>query len=757
MRHESAIVEHVEQLQLVLDRAQLGTFDYDLRTRQVSLSAQTCRIYGIPVRRQASLDELLDLIEPEDRPVRERALQAALAPGANGVYEVEFRLKPTQGSRWVRVRGRVVVDPAHPGTPTRVVGIVSDVTAEKSQQESLEQVSAMLNAIGDSTDALMYAKDRQGRVLYCNAACLAALGKAREEVIGRTVQEFMPPGPETDALVENDRQVMERGQGLQFTESLQANGRSFVTSKTPFRDRQGRIVGLTGVSIDITELHRAREALRESEERAAMAAEAAEIGIYEYDPFTDQLSWSDTVRRQFGVDLGEVVSLPKAVERIHPDDRERVVAAVQKAMDPAGDGDYNIEYRTVPVQGEVRWLHVLGRVRFEERAGRRVAVRFAGVTINITQRKALEDALREADRRKDQFLAMLAHELRNPLAPLTYVGSMLERGPVPPERLSAVTDVIRRQTQHMARLVDDLLDASRITLGKISVSKEHILLQDVLQGAIASSLPSPQQSRRTLLTDIEPAPLPVDGDPVRLTQLVSNLLNNAVKFTREGGQIRVSLQRAGDEGVLVVEDDGQGIPTDLLPHVFDLFVQADNSLDRKSGGLGIGLSLVRAIAQLHGGAVCAESAGPGQGARFTVRLPLVARVHTPAPPPATVQDAFRARRILVVEDNPDSAETLKLMLQMWGHDVQTASDGRAGLRAASQSVPDVMLIDIGLPGMTGFELARRLREDAQLSQTRLVALTGYGSDADRLEASRAGFHFHLVKPVRPEELERVLQ
>jgi PAS domain S-box-containing protein len=746
----------LQHLRLALESAQLGTFEHDLASRFVRLSTRACQIYGIADCGEASLDEMLRHADPEGLVARQRALRVALEDEQHASYEVEYKLHPPQGTRWISVRGRVLFD----DTPdrcdrraVRVVGVVADVTRQKSDQLALENVSQMLNAVGESTNAFMYVKDRDSRMLYCNRAVLKAMRKSAGEVIGKSDLEFLGAGPTTEAILANDRAVIESGEPYIYSEHLEGIDRDYLSTKTPFRDGQGRVIGLAGVSLDVTELNQVREALEKSEERAAMAVEAAEIGIYEWDPLTDRGVWSDTMRAQFGLDLESVVTMETAGARIHPDDRERVGQAIVAAMDPYGGGRYDIEYRTVPVQGE-RWLHVLGRVQFADRAGVRTAVRFSGVTIDITRQKTLEHALRDADRRKDEFLAMLAHELRNPLAPMTYAADTLALRSDDPARVEQLAAVIARQTRHMTRLVDDLLDASRLTLGKVSLRNEPVRLLDVVTAAAESVLTPAIRAERTVNIDLASQPAWVSGDADRLTQMISNLLQNAVKFSRVGGHVGLRLEHSGHDALISVLDDGHGIAPQLLPTVFDLFVQGDNSLDRQSGGLGIGLSLVRALAELHGGSVIAHSEGLGLGARFSLRLPLV-----PEPEAAQTESASGAsgvERILIVEDNVDAAETLQALLELQGHEVWVAHDGLTGLARALELAPSVMLVDIGLPGLNGLELARRLRAELKVQPRRLVALTGYGSPRDRADALEAGFDLHLVKPATFESLALAL-
>jgi CheY-like chemotaxis protein/nitrogen-specific signal transduction histidine kinase len=381
----------------------------------------------------------------------------------------------------------------------------------------------------------------------------------------------------------------------------------------------------------------------------------------------------------------------------------------------------------------------------------------AGVCMDVTARKRTEEALREADRHKDEFLAMLAHELRNPLAPIRNAAQVLRLvGPSDTHQQWA-REVIERQTQHLTRLVDDLLDVSRITQGKVKLACEPLDLSVIIHRAVEASRPLIDSRHHQLTVVTPPEPVRLEGDLTRLVQVVGNLLNNAAKYTDEGGHIRIEAAGEGAEAVIRVRDNGMGVPADLLPHVFDLFTQADRSLDRSQGGLGIGLTLVRQLVELHGGRVEARSAGFGQGSEFTVRLPAVAFVaSTGAAAAESSQPAARALKILVVEDNVDSAEMMSFLLRLGGHEVRTAHDGQEALEAARVFVPQAVLCDIGLPGMNGYEVAERLREQPAFQETPLIALTGYGEEEARRRSKEAGFDYHLVKPVEPEVLDALL-
>ena len=404
------------------------------------------------------------------------------------------------------------------------------------------------------------------------------------------------------------------------------------------------------------------------------------------------------------------------------------------------------------------------------RARRRFApaeVEFARALADVlgvaVERKRLEGELRrrvtelaEGDRRKDEFLAMLAHELRNPLAPMRHGLQILQLAGDKPQVVAQTRDVINRQVQHMSRLVDDLLDISRITRGRVELRKRPVDLAEVVGAAVDEVRPL-IESRRHGLTVAQPGgPARVVGDPTRLTQVLTNLLTNAAKYTDPGGDIRVLVGREGDDAVVRVRDTGVGISPDMRQKVFDLFTQVEGTLDRSQGGLGIGLTLVKTLVELHGGRVEVFSDGPGKGSEFVVRLPALVGESAAAAPAEPAEAPVPPRRILVVDDNVDAAESLATLLQLGGHEVLTAHTGVRAVEAARQFRPEVVLHDIGLPGLTGYEVTRELRRDPVTRAALVVAMTGYGQETDRQRSREAGFDHHLVKPADPAELRRLL-
>jgi signal transduction histidine kinase len=380
------------------------------------------------------------------------------------------------------------------------------------------------------------------------------------------------------------------------------------------------------------------------------------------------------------------------------------------------------------------------------------------IALQRDELRAYAGALQEADRRKDEFLATLAHELRNPLAPIRNGLDILRKTP-DREDAGDIRDMMERQLVHLVRLIDDLLDVSRVGQGKIELRKERINIRDVLQAALETSSPLIESANHGLTVDIHENPIWVEADLSRLAQVVSNLLNNAAKYTPEEGRIGLSARIDGDDAVIAVSDNGLGIPANMLSKVFQLFIQLDHNMDRARGGLGIGLALVRQLVEMHGGKIHAESAGANRGSVFTVRIPLASQdfetsdISSAAASEASVTPSLR---ILVVDDTFEVAQTVGWMLETIGHEYRLVHDGRLVLEAAREFRPEAILLDIGLPGMDGYAVCRALRQDDLFKNTTIIAQTGWGRERDRTSASEAGFDYHLVKPVALDDLERLL-
>ncbi len=529
----------------------------------------------------------------------------------------------------------------------------------------------------------------------------------------------------------------------------------------PYRDRYGTTVGIFVQGYDVTDAVEAQAARQESDARLKDGMDAAKMVVWDWNLATGALAYSDNI----GVVLGIV---PQYIDDlsacVHPEERTRSAESHRTAIDDTGYYEEIVRFIR-PDNGRQIWVASHGKVQYDND---RQPARVRGVTVDVTERYQAEHALREAGRKKDEFLAMLAHELRNPLAPISTAAEMLKLV-VNDERVRKTSDVILRQVKHMTALVDDLLDVSRVTRGLVQLNRETLDIRSVVASAIEQARPLIEARRHTLTVRMPATAtstgIHVDGDRIRMVQVLSNLLGNAAKYTPQDGAITLAVRLDPQQVEIAVTDNGIGIDTLLLPHVFELFTQAARTSDRSQGGLGIGLALVKNMVALHGGTVRATSPGPGAGSTFTIALPLLA-ASAPAPPAATGASdgaavAASPLRIMVVDDNIDAAETLAALLGMQGHAVTVHAHPvdaiTAGRQQAAQGMaPQVCILDIGLPEMDGYELARRLRADLRPQHATFIALTGYGQASDRMLSQAAGFDHHFVKPVDIDMLGRVL-
>lgn len=501
------------------------------------------------------------------------------------------------------------------------------------------------------------------------------------------------------------------------------------------------------------ELIDAQEALRELNERLQIALEAGKLGTWNWDAATDQLA--------LGARAADVVGLPANVpftreqirERLHPDDAERARGALDCAL--AERTDYACEYRVNRPDGGQRWIAASGRGVYADDG---TVLGMTGVMQDITQKKREEQALREADARKDEFLATLAHELRNPLAPLRSSLEILRKESIGPEAKEAARMVMLRQVNQMVALIDDLIDISRVSTGRIDLRREPVALATVLESALEISRPLIEARGHSFSMELGDAPIHIEADKTRIAQVVSNLLNNAAKYAGQNGSIRLSAALEGDEVLVSVADSGIGIAPEMLSRVFEMFVQVDNRLERAESGLGVGLTLARRLAELHGGTLEARSGGLGQGSEFLLRLktiPAPAGLPRAGASSAKAIDSGR-RRVLVVDDNIDHADSIATLLRLDGHEVHAVYGGLEAIDAVASVHPDIVLLDIGMPGLNGYETARRIRAGGKAAGIKLIAFSGWGQPRDRELSLEAGFDHHLVKPVEPAELQRLL-
>jgi PAS domain S-box-containing protein len=626
--------------------------------------------------------------------------------------------------------------------------------AEEALRKESEWLRITLASIGDA----VISTDAEGRVTFMNGAAEALTGWPQAEAAGRPLPEvFHIVNEGTRRPVENPAlRAMREGVvvGLANHTVLVARDgteRPIDDSAAPMRGESGASLGAVLVFRDVTERRQAEET------RAILAAivQSSEDAIVSKTLDGVIRSWNAAAERLFGYSPQEAVGRPITLiippER-HDEERE-ILARLRR-------GERIEHFETVRVAKDGRRIDISLTISpLRDGEGRLIGA--SKVARDITERKRREQELRDADRRKNEFLAVLAHELRNPLAPIRNALQLVRMAsPKPPKEVGHGYDIIERQVEHLVRLVDDLLDLSRIGSGKIQLQKERVDLAAVVSRAVEGARPLIEARRHALEVALPEDALPVEADPVRLAQVLWNLLNNAAKYTPEGGRIWLTAAKEQGRAVVRVRDTGLGIPAEMLPRIFDLFTQMERTLARAEGGLGIGLTLVRRLTEMHGGTVEVSSAGPGQGSEFVVRLPAADEVTdaTPTAPPGSGERAGPAsgRRILLVDDNRDSAESLAMLLRLFGNDVRTAHDGRLALDVAAAYRPDVVLLDIGLPGLDGLEVCRRLRRQSKESQPLVVALTGYGQDEDRRRTEEAGFNAHLVKPVDLGALEELL-
>jgi PAS domain S-box-containing protein len=665
-----------------------------------------------------------------------------------------------------------------------------------------EQFRVTLLSIGDA----VVAANARGRVTFLNAVAESLTGWPLAEALGRPLADVFRISSATTArrVVDPAGATTANGSAVRLTshailQSRQGTFHPIDHTASPVRDVKGGIVGSVVVFRDVSEQRRAEDAMRFLAEAGEVLASSLDVEATLVaatrlavprlaDLSSVYLAGEDGALRQLALTHRDPAKadLAREVGRRHPPDpadragvarvlrtgraelfpeitEEMLASAARAEAHLRGLRGLGVKSAMiVPLNARGRTLGAISFAMAE--SGRHYGPADLALAEDLARRTALavdnarlyHDA-QEADRRKDEFLAMLAHELRNPLAPVRNALHLLtlECRSETVERDARA--MIERQVRHLARLVDDLLDVSRISRGKVQVRPERLDLVRHIRGGVEDRRGHLVEGGLTLDLDLPDGPLWVDADPTRLAQILDNLLGNAAKFTDPGGRVTVRVWREDGRAVVRVEDDGVGVAPEMLPKVWDTFAQADTSLDRGRGGLGLGLALVRALIGLHGGGVSAESTGPGKGSAFGFWLPVADGPAAPAPTPGPPVPDVGPLTILIVEDNRDAAESLRLLLELSGrHRVSVAHEGRKGLDEARRLRPDVMLCDLGLPGLSGYDVARALRQDADLAATYLVAVSGYGQPEDRERSRRAGFDLHLVKPVEIDELRRLL-
>ena len=803
-RHErakSALLASETQLRISYEAAGLGAWDWRIDEGLVYWSPEYREIYGLEREAVPTFERGMEAVVPEDRIGVEAAMRLCLETGAE--YRSEHRiLHPRKGLRWIQAVGRPEFGAGN--RPARVSGMVSDVT---DRRES-DRARAYMASIVESSEDAIISKTLDGIITSWNPAAERLYGYLANEVIGHPITVIVPPDLHTEEL-----ELLARvgaGRRVEHFETIRVakDGRRIPVSLTvsPVRDADGRIIGISKIARDLSELQRSNRELQALRDRLAGELEATRqlqqisARLIQHDEKLEDLLLEilDAALQITGRDHGVIQlfdaakgtlrlvaargfdeAFCEAFREILPGEGMPSAEAMRKAtrvivedLAEYAEGSGSRRAKTLLDSG-VRSLQCTplasrdGRIvgtfithaaepsRPGERELRMLDI-LARTAADLVERAMAEAELREADRRKDEFLAILAHELRNPLAPVRYAVSIARDPASTDDARRRAQDVIDRQVSHMARLLDDLLDISRIARGSVSLRKEHVDAASCIGAAIEAARPFFEPKGHRVATRLPPEPLMLDADPVRLTQILTNLVTNAAKYTDAGGSIELEARREGTDAVIVVRDSGIGIAPELKPRLFTLFARGASALERSEGGLGIGLALVRGFVALHGGSVEAHSDGAGRGSEFRVRLPMGSvRKAQRRDRHAASGDGPRLR-VLVADDNGDICETCATLLELWGHRPLVAHDGAEALALLQLERPDVALLDIGMPGVDGYEIGARVRAEAWGRRIVLVAVTGWGQDEARARSSAAGFDFHLTKPVEVAELERVL-
>ena len=635
--------------------------------------------------------------------------------------------------------------------------IFRDVTAQRlAERNKANQLltARLLAAIVESSNDAIIRKSLDGTIQSWNAAAEQLFGYTAEQAVGQNISLVIPP-----ERLHEEKQILaglRDGKRIEHyeTERLRSDGKSIVVSLTisPIKDESGNVIGASKIVRDVTERKRAET---DRQMFVTLVENSTDfIGICDVEgvPFFVNHAGLEMV----GLESIEEAKRTRVQEFFFPEDQPKIMDEFFPTVLNEGHGEIEVRFRHFKT-GEARWM-AYKVLALTDAAGKPIA--FATVSQDVSERKRLEDNLRrlaadlsDADRRKNEFLATLAHELRNPLAPMSNMLEVVKRADVDNEVVKRAHETLERQLGQMVRLVDDLLDMNRITHDRLELRRSEVELSSIIQQAVEVARPLADSDGHHLIIDLPDEPIYLNADRARLAQLFGNLLNNSCKYTRPEGTVSLSAKRVGDEVVVTVKDNGAGIPQDKLNSIFDMFMQVDRTSERSQGGLGIGLTLVKRLTEMHGGSIEARSDGDGQGSEFIVRLPVLNRQAVAREQgPDVESDSRPQRRILIVDDNRDSADSLAMLMEITGNKTYMAHDGLEAVEAIEKHRPEVVLLDIGLPTLDGHEVCRRVREQSWGKDIVVIALTGWGQEDDRRKSEQAGFNGHLVKPVDYDKL-----
>ena len=612
--------------------------------------------------------------------------------------------------------------------------------------------------VDQTKDYAVFFLDPEGRVMSWNQGAQRIKGYAAEEIIGRHFSTFYTRESIESGWPQHELKVA-TAEGRFEDEGwrVRKDGSRFWASVsiTALRDEAGKLLGFSKITRDLTDRRLHEEALRQSEERFRLLIEGvSDYAIYMLDPEGVVTSWNTGAQRIKGYSREEIIG--KHFSRFYVPEDLKAGKPWEDLATARRSGRSEAEGWRVKQNGARFWARTVLNALHDSDGHLRG---FAKVTQDLSERRHVQD-LEKASQNVNEFIAMLAHELRNPLAPIRNAVHIMGQVPAGDPAQQAMRETIDRQSAQLSRIVEDMVDIARITRGALAIESRRVDMSDVVRHAVETSTPAIEAGRHTLELDLPSEALPIVGDPHRLAQVLSNILNNAARYTPAGGSIAVRAREEQNDAVVRVRDTGRGIEPEMIERIFDMFVQGRAPLQRVGGGLGIGLALARRLAELHGGAVEARSEGPNRGSEFTLRIPLAGTVNAIAASaeakPKSDAQRVMPRRVMVVDDNVDAAAMLDMLLRSLGHETRVTHDGIEALRVAAEFRPEIVLLDIGMPGLDGYEVARRLRTLAKDRPLRIVAVTGWGQDADRARSREAGFDLHLVKPVDASELAQAL-
>ncbi|MBS3954256.1 MAG: PAS domain S-box protein [Methylomicrobium sp.] len=749
----TALQASEERLRLVLEGAELGFWDWDVETDKVERNEIWSRMLGYsPEEIKQTSHQWAELIHPDDKEKVSQSLKDTLE-GRSLVHKVEYRMFHKDGSiKWILDHGSVMQADAN-GNAKRMSGIQSDITERKQAEEALLRGRYDLNLAQAVAHIGSWRMDIRNNSLSWSDETYRIFGLPIGTPL--TYQSFFDKvHPADRALVDAAWQEALLGKPYDIEHRLLIGGKTLWVrelAELEF-DKQGLLLGAFGTTEDITDIKSSQEALQRERIFLRQVIDTVPSVIFVKDTEGRFLLCNEALAQSYGATLESLVGMKEedfnsnAAEVAHFKQVDLEAINKRKSL-------FIPEVNVTHADGSLHWYNTFKIPLVEEDACNKLLI----VATDITDRKRAEEALLIADRRKDEFLAMLAHELRNPLAPIRNAVEFLKLQQSTDPKQAWGLNIISRQVSHIARLLDDLLDVARILHGKITLKSERFELAEIVNAAIETSRPLIEQSGQVLIVSNIITPQWVEGDRVRLAQVLSNLLNNATKYTGEGGKIMLSVSREGSNAVIEVKDTGIGIPSGTLPHIFDLFIQADDSLAHSQGGLGIGLTLVRRLTEMHGGSVSAASPGIGKGSTFVVKLPSLPLEASPleSATPLSVLPMPKFR-ILIVDDYADVTESLTMLLEIYGHELKSADCGVKAIECARVFSPQVVLIDIGLPDMNGYEVAKRLRLLPATQDALLIALSGYGMAVGGELSQSSEFNHYLLKPLELEKLLTIL-